>query len=158
MLFYAGAPEHEWAEIAVDDPGHGYLVITRLDDVTAPASSTFAGQRLGDLLDRVTAAATDLDAAIATLKPNSGPTLHVGRAEAVELLPGLIRAVALAIGGTGRYDRIWAEDSEPDAPPLCVYCNQGSPYHQVVTISEHCSESGHTPFAAPGAPNFHVHA
>lgn len=146
MLFYAGAAEHEWAEIAVDDPGHGYLVITRLEADTVAASSVFAGERLGDLVDRVTSVVIDPDASASTsVPPTSGATLRVSRAEAVELIPPLVRAVALAMADTDRYDRIWAEHAEADPPALCVYCNQGSPYDQVVTISEPSTATPRSP-------------
>ena len=159
MLFYAGPADQEWAEIAVDDPGHGYLVITRLEADTAAVSSVFAGERLGTLVDRVAAAAnTAGDHAPSTHRPTSGPVVTLTRAEAVELLPALVRALALAVAGTDRFQRIWTEYADPDPAALCVYCNQGSPYDQTVTISEFCAEHGHTPFAAPGAPYFHVHA
>lgn len=157
MMWYPGPRGREWAEIDVSDPGYGYLRFGRLDDRFAHLNGLsddrglYAGPQLAALLDAVTqlalGAATERQV---TVRASHGRPVTIAADEAAELLPQLQRAVALAMAGQDRFERIWVEDDVQDEP-LCVNCNQGSPYSYAVTISAWCSEYGHTPFAAnPG--------
>jgi len=142
----------EWAELDVSDPGYGYLHVRRLDDRFAHLQEPhtgdpgeYAGVRMGALLDAVTTLALGSGESYVRVRPTRGQPLVIADDEAVGLLPFLQRAVALAIGGTDRFERVWPDDDAP-VEPLCVHCNQGSPYHQAVTISAWCNEYGHHPF------------
>lgn len=156
MLFYVTTPAaQDLYEIAVDDPGHGYLRIVSLDPLAEESVVEVAGPQLGRLVDQVLALALGM--------PGTGPIRVLGgiititEEEAVWFAPQLVKATAVAIGSTERYQILW-NDPDLDDPPhrLCANCNLGSPYHQAVTISEACNEFGHVGFGDPDARRYRV--
>lgn len=67
-IWYPETPTgRTWAELTVDDPGHGRLVFRRLDDhhvrdsYRYDAAGTFAGPRMADLLQATTGLVLGLD-------------------------------------------------------------------------------------------------
>lgn len=133
-------------EVTVDNPGHGTAHITATSEngygSTGEWQKALAGHEVGDFLAAVTARAlgTDSERTRRIL-----PSLMTA-ARAGQLLPALQAAVVLAAAGTDRAERIYPDDGAPPTEPLCIHCNEGSPYHQVVIISEHCAEYGHRAF------------
>lgn len=107
-----------------------------------------AGAQLGRLLEETTRRALGNEPGVDPAQDLVLPASITG-AQAGELLPNLQRAVLLAVAATERYERVGVEPGERPADVLCVDCNQGSTFHQVVTISEKCSQYGHTPFGYP---------
>lgn len=156
MTFYPGADrDNPTFEVDVSDPGYGRLHIRRLDDrypVDAGREpwGTFTGAGMWSLLQAVTALAAGRSGQSALrISGASGAPLIVTRDEAQHLLGALTEAVVLAIAGSERYERVVQAADEQDlspAEPLCVKCNEGSPYSHAVTISSWCSEYGHSPF------------
>lgn len=145
MTFYAGAEGPGQIELAVDDPGHGYLHV-RVLGVEAGAA-VVAGARLAEMLSDVTAAAigTEPSAWVRGLGLLSGEQCRA-------LLLQAQKAVVLATAGTDRYDRVYVdEDAVGPLGQLCVDCNQGSDFSGQVSISSRCVEFGHHPFGVgPG--------
>ena len=143
MVFYAGPDGAGQIELAVDDPGHGYLH-ARVLGAEGGADSLVAGPRMAEMLSDITAAVlgSERSAWVRGLGVLSAEQCRA-------LLPQAQVAVALAMAGTDRYDRVF-RDSEMTSPaaPLCVDCNEGSDYSGQVTISPRCMEFGHHPFGA----------
>jgi hypothetical protein len=140
--FYAGPDGHGQVELAVDDPGHGYLHVRVL--YSGHEGATVAGARMAEMLSDITAAVlgNETSAWVRGLGLLSG-------AQCRALLPQAQKAVTLAAAGTDRYDRIFVDD-DSSAPTLqlCVDCNEGSGFSDQVTISSRCIEFGHHPFGA----------
>lgn len=141
-----------WAELSVDDPGHGRLIIRRLDDrydndEPFDEYGTYAGPQLADLLRVVTELALGLDDRPTVRLPASrGLAIIIEGSDAAGLLPILQQAIVLATAGEDRYVRTWPDDPQISLEPLCVHCNQGSDTSHTVTISAWCSDYGHTPY------------
>ncbi len=129
----------EHVQMFVDNPGHGEIVVRGFADDDSTLS--LVGAHLGRLLEETTSRALGGPAVERPVLPR-----FVTTAQAVELVPVVQRAVLLAVAGEDRYQRV---EVEPDTDPedvLCVHCNEGSVFDQTVTISERCTEHGHTPF------------
>ncbi len=96
-------------EVTVDDPGCGRLAYQSFDSPNSMGPVVeFTGSWLGALLDDVTKLALRPDGGSAVYASTSDcHSVRITREQARELLPVLQHAVALAIGGTERYDRIW---------------------------------------------------
>ena len=146
-----------WAELSVDDPGHGAIRLHRLDDRydtdhTYSEHGTFTGRRLVELVDTVTNLALGTDTRPwARITASRGEPVTIEANDAPDLLPVLQRALVLATAGQDRYDHTFPEPAGSSLEPLCVYCNTGSDYSHNITISAWCSEYGHTPYASvPG--------
>lgn len=160
MMWYPGAWDTQgraadpWMEIAVPSPGYGEIQCTRLDDRFVAFedprrgnAAEFVGERIGALLDALTQLALGTAGADhISIRASRGMPLLVARDEAAELLPTMQKAVALAIGGADRFERVWVESDSPTPGQLCAKCNQGSPYSTEVTHSDWCEQYGHTPF------------
>lgn len=133
-------------EIAVDNPGYGTLWIRAIGPDMPEWQHDLAGTDLGQLLTEVTGLATGL--APTGRRPETAALVPVWLDERLArlLLPGLQKAVVLAGAGTDRYEQLLVDEDESPPEPLCVDCGEGSPFHQAVTVSERCTEHGHTPF------------
>lgn len=60
----------------------------------------------------------------------------------------------LAMSGEDRYQRVWPDDPQAAQEPLCVHCNQGADYPDMVTISAWCNDYGHDPFGTSHATSW----
>ena len=105
VTFYVGSAGHESFEIDVPDPGHGRLVVRRLDHRFGSAAKgahdagEYAGAALAELLGAVTGLATGtVDDGRVVVRSSVGRSLVVARDEAAALLPQLQKAVALSVG------------------------------------------------------------
>jgi hypothetical protein len=156
--------EHAF-EIAVDDPGYGYLWM-RLVELRAMQYFgledegwviDLAGAQLGDWLHELTARALcvtgeydsswEIRDALGRRRSDQVPhwvTSHVARS----ILPAFQAAVLLAAAGTDRQERILVdhEDGEPPAAPICVRCDVDRIWAGAVATSTYCVEHGHAPF------------
>lgn len=141
VTYYAGPDGHGQIELAVDDPGHGYLH-ARLRDGTSADMTLVAGARVAEMLADITTGVLGNET---TAWVGGLGLLTVEQCRA--LLPAAQKAIALAVGGTDRYERVYTVlEARGDLPALCVDCNQGSDFAEKVTISSQCIEFGHHPF------------
>ncbi len=62
------------------------------------------------------------------------------------LLPAFQKAAVLATSGTDRYERIFTDNEDPPAEPLCCVCNEGTQFTPGPTVSEWCQTYGHLPY------------
>jgi hypothetical protein len=143
-------------QVDVSDPGYGRLTCQRLDDRFAELEeldreiSTFAGERLAALLDAVTQLALSTpDVPHISIRASRGRPLLIARDEAPKLLPNMQQAVALAVGGEDRFERVWMDPDAPAPGQLCATCNHGCSSSIDVTHSSWCDQYGHTPFGQP---------
>lgn len=144
-------------EIAVDDPGYGYLYIRALGDDLGLGdwSTTLAGEQLGAWLTVLTARALcttgEYDSRFrieerGEARGRDGVPSWVTSAIARDLLPAFQSAVLLAAAGTEKHERILVD--EDDRPPevICARCDVASPYAEADATSAWCDEHGHRPF------------
>jgi hypothetical protein len=140
MTFYAVDDEGGEIEVAVDDPGHGYVHVRVIGGVL-DGDTQVSGSRMAEMLSDVTAAALDGE--------SPAWVRGIGRlsgAQCRALLPQLQKAIALAIVGTDRYERVFVNEEHGPLPQLCASCGEGSGFTDQVTISSRCVEFGHRPF------------
>lgn len=120
-------------EIAVDDPGYGYVYV---------CGYGWDWRRLGGAdLGRFLAAVTAL--ALGAAPAGRGVPPEMTRDDAVEVLPSLQSSVLLAASGTDRFDIITGVEDAPEQ--LCVHCDEGTCYTKG-RDSGGCQ--GHAPFGA----------
>ena len=153
VTFYVGSAGHESFEIDVPDPGHGRLVVRRLDHRFGSAAKgahdagEYAGAALAELLGAVTGLATGtVDDGRVVVRSSVGRSLVVARDEAAALLPQLQKALALSVGGEDRYERVWTDQYPGRLEPLCVDCHEGGLGTGPDAVSASCDEYGHQPF------------
>lgn len=163
VTFYVGPAGLEVFEIDVPDPGHGRVAVRRLNhrfDRTAAGAheaGEYAGAAMADLLDVVTGLATGTangDQAVA--RSSMGRSLVVARDEAPALLRQLQKAVALAMGGEDRYERVWVDDHVGGLETLCVDCRGGALAVGSDAVSAFCDEYGHHPFGVVSDTSWQV--
>lgn len=143
VTYYAGPDGHGQIELAVDDPGHGYLH-ARVYGGASTDMTLVAGARMAEMLADITAAVLS-DESSAWVRGLGLLTAEQCRA----LLPVAQEAITLAVGGTDRYERVYVDqEGVGKLPPLCVNCNEGSGFSGMVTISSQCVEYGHHPYGA----------
>lgn len=163
VTFYVGPAGLEVFEIDVPDPGHGRVAVRRLNhrfDRTAAGAheaGEYAGAAMADLLDVVAGLATGTvngDQAVA--RSSMGRSLVVARDEAPALLRQLQKAVALAMGGEDRYERVWVDDHVGGLETLCVDCRGGALAVGSDAVSAFCDEYGHHPFGVVSDTSWQV--
>lgn len=131
----------EGFEIAVDNPGYGQLSI-RGDH--GEWTLELAGGDVGAFLAQLTARALNTPSD----ESGSSPLLpaFITAAAARELLPAVQRAVILAGSGTDKYERLFPDDEDGPAAPLCATCWEGSYFSGYPLGSDWCQQHGHRPF------------
>lgn len=139
-------------ELHVENPGYGELIIlARPNPYQAKAlvavgwSCKFHGPELGDLLTLVTCKALGTTPAAPLGTRTTLPPFFT-QPVAVAILPSLQRAVALAIGGTDRFDRTYTDPEDSPHAPLCARCNLGTFYTPGALPSDWCEQHGHQPY------------
>lgn len=134
MLWYP-----EGFEIMVDNPGFGQVFI-RGDH--GEWSHELAGGDVGAFLSQLTAR-------VLGTAPDKGVSLVpalISAATARVLLPAVQQAVILAGSGTDKYERLFPDEDESPANPLCGTCWEGSYFSGYPLGSTSCQEYGHHPF------------
>lgn len=142
VTYFAG--DRDRGEMIIDVPNPGYGAIDFDDGVDEHRVIPIVGARLGLFLAAITTAV--LEDAAPNLTGIIGARCTISARQARQLLPSLQRAIILATAGTDRYEIVVTDPDVDEPEPLCVNCNEGSPYHQQVTISARCTDHGHTPF------------
>lgn len=135
MLWYP-----EGFEIVVDNPGFGQVFI-RGDH--GEWSHELAGGDVGTFLTQLTVRA------LGTESGGEGSSLlpaFISAATARVLLPAVQQAVILAGSGTDKYERLFPDEDDGPANPLCATCWEGSYFSGYPLGSTSCREYGHHPF------------
>lgn len=141
-----------WA-LDVPNPGYGEIFIAADRNpfqgeplVAEDWTDTLVGPEIGVFVAKITTRAFEPDTDdSATDLPS-----FVTPAAARQLLPALIRAVALAVGGTDRFERTFHDESEPPDNPLCERCGLGTYFTPGALPSKYCEEYGHQPYGYGG--------